>query len=200
MPDSNCPQLRERLRLARRVPIFIAAILFLLAPTAALAAKADDNIIANPDLTKGKGALPEGWTSEGWIASPDASTYNWTHGSGGGQLDISSTKGNDARWIQNLHVGPGWYYFTADIRSDNVGDNNTGASIGLMEDGIISQQLHGTRDWTKVGFYLKAGEHGADIVLDCRLGGFASLNTGNMSCRNFKGVKVDTPPDNDTPR
>ena len=115
-------------------------------------------------------------------------------------MEISSAKGNDARWIQKLHLGPGWYYFSADIRSDNVGDNNTGASIGLMEDGIISQQLHGTRDWTKVGFYLKAGDQGADIVLDCRLGGFASLNTGKMACRNFKGVKVKDPPDNDTPR
>ena len=101
---------------------------------------------------------------------------------------------------RNLHVAPGWYYFTAAIRSDNVGDGNTGASIGLMEDGIISQQLHGTRDWTKVGFYLKAGDQGADIVLACRLGGFASLNTGKMACRDFKGVKLDNPPDNDTPR
>jgi hypothetical protein len=81
-----------------------------------------------------------------------------------------------------------------------VGANNTGASIGLMEDGIISQQLHGTTNWTKVGFYLKAGTQGADIVLDCRLGGFASLNTGKMACRNFKGEKVTAPPDNDTPR
>jgi len=161
---------------------------------------ADDNIIANPDLTEGKGAAPQGWTSEGWINSPDTSTYNWAHDAAGGRLEITSTKPNDARWIQNLHIGPGWYYFSADIRGANIGDNNTGASIGLMEDGIISQQLHGTRDWTRVGFYLKAGDKGADIVLDCRLGGFASLNTGTMACRNFKGVKIDTPPDNDTPR
>jgi hypothetical protein len=186
---------------ARPTSIVIAAILSLavLLLTVGLA-RAGDNIIANPDLTKGKGAVPEGWTSEGWISTPDASTYNWVHGPGGGELEISSTKGNDARWIQNLHVGPGWYYFSAELRSDNVGANNTGASIGLMEDGIISQQLHGTNNWTRVGFYLKAGDQGADIVLDCRLGGFASLNTGRMACRNFKGEKVKEPPDNDTPR
>ena len=176
----------------------LLSLALLIAATAS--AFADDNIIANPDLSKGKGGAPEGWSSEGWISGPDTSTYNWEHGPGGGQLQVSSTKGNDARWIQNLHIGSGWYYFTAEIRSENVGDNNTGASIGLMEDGIISQQLHGTRDWTKVGFYLKGGEKGADIVLDCRLGGFASLNTGKMACRNFKGVQVKEPPDNDTPR
>jgi hypothetical protein len=180
--------------------IRLLCLLFALCLITCAKAFADDNIIANPDLTKGKGAAPEGWTSEGWISTPDASTYKWDQGAGGGQLQISSAKGNDARWIQNLHISPGWYYFTADLRSENVADNNTGASIGLMEDGVISQQLHGTRDWTKVGFYLKAGEHGADIVLDCRLGGFASLNTGKMACRNFKGIKVQSPPDNDTPR
>jgi hypothetical protein len=174
-------------------------LLIALSLTAGLA-RAADNIIANPDLTRGKGAVPEGWTSEGWISTPDASSYNWVHGPAGGQLEISSTKGNDARWIQNLHIGPGWYYFSAELRSENVGANNTGASIGLMEDGIISQQLHGTNNWTRVGFYLKAGDQGADIVLDCRLGGFASLNTGKMACRDFKGEKVKEPPNNDTPR
>ncbi|MGO9057891.1 MAG: PA14 domain-containing protein [Candidatus Binataceae bacterium] len=162
------------------------------------AARADDNVVANGDLSQGApGKTPEHWSTEAWIAAPDATTYKWTSG----ELEIESAKANDARWIQNLHIGPGWYYFTADIRSTNVAEGNTGASIGLMEDGIISQQLHGTKDWTKVGFYLKGQEHGADIVLDCRLGGYASLNTGQMACRNFKGVKVGAPPDNeDTPR
>jgi hypothetical protein len=210
MPDTdsatyNWPRAdsqRTRRRPAQRVGAFTSAVLllFALCVTIATRAAADDNIIVNPNLTTGKGAAPEGWTSEGWIATPDTTTYNWAHPPGGGQLEITSAKGNDARWIQNLHLGSGWYYFSADIRSENVADNNTGASIGLMEDGIISQQLHGTRDWTKVGFYLKAGDQGADIVLDCRLGGFASLNTGKMACRSFKGVKVKEPPDNDTPR
>jgi hypothetical protein len=176
---------------------FLLMVLCLIPGTSARAA---DSILANPDLTKGKGAVPEGWTSEGWISAPDASTYKWVPGPGASQLQVSSTKANDARWIQNLHIGPGWYYFSADVRSENVPADNTGASIGMMEDGIISQQLHGTKDWTKVGFYLKVGKQGADIALACRLGGYASLNTGKMACRNFKGEKVDSPPDNDTPR
>jgi len=183
----------------------ISAVLLVVLALIAVAGRpvcawADDNVVTNGDLTKGSGKNPDGWTTEAWIATPDASTYNWSHGISGAQIEITSTKGNDARWIQNLHVGPGWYYFTADIRSENIGDGNTGASIGLMEDGIISQQLHGTKDWTKVGFYLKSGDKGADIVLACRLGGFASLNTGKMACRDFKGVKVDAPPENDTAR
>jgi PA14 domain len=191
-----------RRKSAARARAILSAVLLLFALCLPFCARAlaANNIIANADLTKGQGAVPEGWTSEGWIASPDTSTYNWVQAPGGGQLEIYSTKGNDARWIQNLHVGPGWYHFSAELRSEGVADNNTGASIGLMEDGIISQQLHGTTDWTRVGFYLKAGGKGADIVLDCRLGGFASLNTGKMACRNFKGEKIDSPPNNDTPR
>ncbi len=192
----------ERLGIRRCAGAFITAIFLFccLCLIFVAAAHADTNIIANPDLTQGKGAAPDGWTSEGWISTPDVSTYQWVHTPAGGELDISSVKGNDARWIQNLHIGPGWYYFSAELRSEDVGANNTGASIGLMEDGIISQQLHGTTNWTRVGFYLKAGDKGADIVLDCRLGGFASLNTGKMACRDFKGEKVKEPPDNDTPR
>ena len=193
-------------RRSRRAGAPLSAILLLigLSLIAALgdpaAARAGDNLVVNGDFAKGSGKTPDAWSTEAWIPTPDTTTYDWTHGQGGAQVEISSAKGNDARWVQKLHVGPGWYYFTADIRSDNVGDGNTGASIGLMEDGIISQQLHGTGDWTKVGFYLKAGDQGADIVLACRLGGFASLNTGKMACRDFKGVKLDNPPDNDTPR
>ncbi len=161
-------------------------------------ARADDNVVANGDLTQGvPGKTPEHWRTEAWISTPDASSYKWSNG----EIEVDSAKANDARWIQDLHVIPGWYHFTADIRSENVGEGNTGASIGLMEDGIISQEVHGTKDWTKVGFYLKVGDKGADIVLDCRLGGYASLNTGKMACRNIRAVKVRAPPDNDaTPR
>ena len=80
------------------------------------------------------------------------------------------------------------------MRSEDVTSDNTGANLSVIEDGIISDQLHGTTDWTTVGFYLKAGTGGADVVLGCRSGGFAGLNTGKVFCRDVKGVKVDQPP------
>src|SRR5271155_4351209 len=101
------------------------------------AARADDNVVANGDLTQGApGKTPEHWRTEAWISTPDASSYKWSNG----EIEVDSTKANDARWVQDLHVIPGWYHFTADIRGENVGEGNTGASIGLMEDGIISQE------------------------------------------------------------
>src|SRR5690349_9853342 len=139
--DRSASEAERRPRRAPRTHLLASAVIGLIALclTASARAHAADNIIANPNLTDGAGAAPDGWTSEGWIAGTDATTYNWVHGTGGGgQLEISSTRGNDARWVQKLHIAPGWYYFSADIRSADVGDNNTGASIGLMEDGIIS--------------------------------------------------------------
>ena len=81
-------------------------------------ARADDNIVANGDLTQGApGKTPEHWRTEAWISTPDASSYKWSNG----EIEVNSAKANDARWIQDLHVIPGWYHFTADIRSRERG-------------------------------------------------------------------------------
>jgi hypothetical protein len=60
--------------------------------------------------------------------------------------------------------------------------------------GIGSEALYGTTNWQTVGFYLKAGNSGADVKLACRLGGFASLNTGKAFCRNLSVMEIDKPP------
>jgi hypothetical protein len=71
---------------------------------------------------------------------------------------------------------PGWYHFTGAVRAEAVPLGTTGANLSLLEDGIISEQINGTTDWREVSFYLKVGESGADIIVACRLGGFAGLN------------------------
>ncbi len=153
------------------------------------------NVVVNGDLTRGTGESPDHWQSEAWQNGPEFSTYTWHHpGNGPGELEVSNVKANDARWSQKVHVGPGWYHFTASMRSEGVPSDAVGANLSILEDGIISDQLHGNTDWTPVGLYLKVGTAGADVVLGCRAGGFASLNTGKVFCRDVKGVKVNEPP------
>jgi hypothetical protein len=153
------------------------------------------NVVVNGDLSKGSGESPDHWQGDGWQNGPEFTTYTWHHsGNGPGELEISNLKGNDARWIQKLHLGPGWYHFTASMRAEGVPSDNTGGNLSIIEDGMISDQVHGNTDWTPVGFYLKVGAAGADVVLGCRAGGFAALNTGKVFCRDVKGVKVAEPP------
>lgn len=161
---------------------------------------AEDNLLLNGDLTKGTSNTPDHWRSEGWLTGSDVTTYSWNHGAGGSELEISSSKPNDSRWVQSLHLGPGWYHFTALIRTEEVGQANTGATLSVLEDGIISQQLYGTTNWQTVGFFLKVGLSDADVIMACRLGGYASLNTGRAFCRDLRGVKVEVPGSSEDPR
>jgi dolichyl-phosphate-mannose-protein mannosyltransferase len=177
----------------------IASLTLLLAlgyvPCLTSPACAAQNLLANPNLTKGAGNSPDDWQTQAWQEGSEFSTYQWTHEEGkGGELSVTNVKPNDARWAQSLDLTGGWYHFSAEVRAENVGKTETGASISIMEDGITSPDLKGTTDWQKVGFYLKIGSKGADLDLACRVGGFGSLNTGTVYCRNIRMERVAAPP------
>jgi hypothetical protein len=158
-------------------------------------ARAGKNLLDNPNLTKGAGNSPDAWQSQAWQEGPEYSTYQWTHEEGkSGELSVTNIKANDARWAQSLNLTGGWYHFSADIRAEKVGKTETGASLSVMEDGITSPDLKGTTDWQPVGFYLKIGSKGADLEVACRVGGFGSLNTGTVFCRNIQLDRVKAPP------
>jgi hypothetical protein len=163
------------------------------------AVRAEGNLLFNGDLTDGVVNKPDHWRMEGWLTGPEVTTYSWHHDANGAELGISNLKPNDARWVQSVHLGLGWYHFTGLIRTQNVGQSNTGAALSVMEDGIISQQLHGTTNWHKVGFFLKIGHSGANVDVACRLGGYGSLNTGAAFCREVR-AEAEAPASSEDPR
>jgi len=157
------------------------------------------NQILNGKFIKGAGNSPDHWRNEGWDQKPETTTYVWHHSEeeegGPGQVEINSAKPNDARWMQSLSLGAGWYYFSVDARTVDAG-KEAGATLSIMEDGISSQELKGTTDWTRIGLYLKVGGMGADIELALRLGGYSSLNTGRAFFRDATLIVVPGPPKN----
>ena len=54
---------------------------------------------------------------------------------------VNNLQPNDARWLQTLTLGPGWYYVGAEARTEAVPANATGASVSLDEDSINSPDL-----------------------------------------------------------
>jgi dolichyl-phosphate-mannose-protein mannosyltransferase len=160
--------------------------------TAAIAADAGDrNLLNNGDFRTGSGESPDEWRTGAWKESPDATTYQWLHSqSEEPELTITNTERNDARWLQSLTLGPGWYYVSAEVRAGNVGSDAAGANVSLDEDGINSPDLHGTTAWQRLGFYLKVGPHGADVDVALRLGGFSSLNRGQAFFREAQVKKI----------
>jgi len=165
------------------------------APSAIPAAPSGKNLIVNGDLTKGAGDAPDHWRSEGWEQKGDVTSYAWLHPLGQpAEMEVNNVKPNDARWMQAVELEPGWYYLGAQVRTESVGNNNTGASISIMEDGAMSHDLRGNTPWRELGFYLKVGNRGGDIEIACRLGGYASLNTGRAYFRDVKVIAVKAPP------
>jgi hypothetical protein len=96
--------------------------------------------------------------------------------------------------MQSLSLREGWYYFSAEIRTENVGMQAQGATLSVMEDGVMSPELKGTTNWTRVGFYMHVGAKGADVEVAARVGGFGSLNTGKGFFRNISAVQVPALP------
>jgi hypothetical protein len=159
---------------------------------ARVSADAGAEVMLNGDLAAGSGASPNHWRTDAWIDKPAACRFNWTHPAGGGpgELEIQNFEPDDSRWVQSLSLQGGWYYLSAEIRSENVGREKTGANISLLEDGIASADLRGTAAWTRLGFYLKVGRRGADVEVALRLGSFASLNTGHVYFRDVSVRRI----------
>ncbi|MGH7865146.1 MAG: hypothetical protein ACREQB_09155, partial [Candidatus Binataceae bacterium] len=147
-------------------------------PTAFAGASDATNLLLNADLTRGAANRPEYWRSEAWVNNAEAFAESWTRGSESrrGEVEVANLQPNDARFIQSLALKGGWYHVTADIRTQNVGAQETGATISILEDSIMSADLKGNSDWTTVGFYLHVGDSNANVDVALRLGGYGSLN------------------------
>lgn len=182
-------------RAPRRGHCFLFAVLLAVSVPIAgtqVSANAGAQVMLNRDFRRGLGAEPDHWRTDAWINEPSACRFDWTHPSKGGpgELEIQNFKPDDTRWVQSLSLKPGWYYMSAEIRTQNVGREKSGASISLLEDGITSADLRGTTNWTPVGFYLKVGPRGAGVELALRLGGFGSLNTGRAYFRDASARRL----------
>ncbi len=187
-------------RIARSL-VRLAPLVALLAFCIGAAPTGPADLVLNGDFAKGAGNVPDHWRTGGWLEGPDAASYQWSHPPNGpGEIEVRNLKPNDARYIQTLTLSEGWFRFSAEIRTEGVPDGKTGASLSILEDGVMSADLHGNNDWKPEQFFVKVGRRGADVELACRLGGYASLNTGRALFRNVKAVGIAAPAVGDGPR
>ena len=188
----------------RHVTAIVLAVLLL--AFSGVAARADgtapvgNNLLVNGDFSKGSVDQPDEWRTEAWLNSPETFAHHWVHPAGGpNQLEVDNLKANDARWEQAVSLPGGFYYLSAEVRTENVGANADGASISIMSDGMMSPLVRGTSDWQRVGFYFRVGPHGADIDVALRVGGYGSLNSGRGFFRDARLVRVEQLPAAATP-
>jgi hypothetical protein len=133
------------------------------------------------------------------VLTPGTTDYTWIPPEAGkpAELAIDTHRDNDARWVQTVSLGPGWYYISVEARTEKVLPYFIGANISVLEDSIVSANLKGNSPWTRLGFYLHAGPRGGDVDVALRLGGFMNLNRGEAWFREARVIKVSGPPPGD---
>lgn len=156
--------------------------------------RAQSNLLAaNSDLTAGSGQMPQDWDhSQFGGDQPGDVTFEWDNDTQPADLEIWNYQPADSRWTQKLHLKPGWYHFTSSVRTENVGELDTGANISIMDTWDLSRHVTGTGTWEPIGFYLLVPKE-SDVVFACRLGFYSSMNTGRAWFRDLSVVKVDAP-------
>jgi hypothetical protein len=155
-----------------------------------------ENLLHNGNFSVGSGDSVDGWRTEAWVQDEGTTDYHWIPPAPGkpGELELFSHRDNDARWQQPLSLAPGWYYISADARTDGVQNFVTGANVSVLDGGIMSEDLKGDTDWHRLGLYLKIGPQGADVDVCLRLGGYGNLTRGQAFFRNARIEKVGEPP------
>src|SRR5581483_10018164 len=112
------------------------------------------NAILKGNLIKGDGGAPQFWNTQAYENEAEITNYKWNHTAGApASLEILSTEANDARWEQHVRLAPGWYFFTAELRTEDVEPGGTDECLSLIDRKVfVSRELRGTTDWQKVGF------------------------------------------------
>jgi len=176
-------------------PQYGAAALVLSIIILPLSARATTNLLNNGDFTRGSGESVDGWRTDAWVLSAGATEYKWVapHHSEPAKVEVFSRRDNDARWVQGLSLAPGWYHISVEARTRNVLPFFTGASVSVLEDGIISRDLRGDNDWTLLSLYLRVAGQGANVDVALRLGNYMSLTRGQAWFRRARVVKVAGP-------
>jgi len=194
------PSIRRARSLAGQGSLVLIALALSLLTASHSAIAASQNLLNNGDFSRGTGSSCDEWRTDAWVLTPTATEFTWIRPTGEepGELVVDTFHDNDARWEQTVSLGPGWYSFSVEARTEKILPFFTGATISILEDSIMSADLKRTNQWTKLGFYLLVGPKGADVDVALRLGGFMNLNRGKVFFRHASIIQVSGPPPGET--
>jgi hypothetical protein len=154
--------------------------------------RAQSNLLCNPDLSAGSGDSPQCWSHDPYTHPAGDVTFERLKDQQPAAIEVYNYQPLDSRWIQTMHLEPGWYHFTASVHTENVGEVNVGANVSIMETWIMSRNVQGSNYWEPIGFYLQVPKE-TNVKLACRLGFYSSENTGRVDFRDLSVVQVAAP-------
>jgi alpha-N-arabinofuranosidase len=131
------------------------------------------NFLPNPSFEQDSKGQPHGWKTAKWAGEP---AFEFATGGRTGKrsLLVSSEKGADAAWTATASVEP-WstYRLSGWIKTEDVkAAGGRGALLNLHDiQGVATQAVTGTNDWTKVEVAFETKDIGS-VEVNCLLGGW----------------------------
>ncbi len=138
----------------------IVAVFLALALSVVPSKAADENILLNPNLSSGS-STPNHWRPS---TDSDCDSFQWFHaGNVPAELRIHDIVGQQA-WLQGLNVAPGWYHFSASLRTEGLGH----AFLAVQAENLFARSDWSAKDWERHGLYVHLRWHG-DLAVLCGL-------------------------------
>jgi len=150
------------------------------------------NLIINGDF---KNTADKSWKFESW-----SNLGKFEYGAdnkGTSIVTISTTKDTDARLYQNIVLEKNSVYkFSADLlASDFVSKTNAGANLSVIGQTVQSPSFYDTKGaWVSTVLYINVGDKvTGPLKVSIGVGGYSSMNSGKVSYKNVKLVKLSEP-------
>jgi dolichyl-phosphate-mannose-protein mannosyltransferase len=156
--------------------------------------------IENADFETIRGDEPVAWQPDAWLMD-DATDFRIEDGgyNGGKCAAIDSFFENDARFIQTVNVEQNSNYrISCMVKTEGVGENNTGANISAIGTNAMSEPVVGDNDWQEIYFYGSTLSGQTEITIALRLGGYGRLNYGLARFDDVKIQKVSAVPNSES--
>ena len=176
-------------------------IVILLAIASAAAAQTPgnlgtDNLIVNSDLISNNGQVPYGWQVR-TIPNCGRRSMLRQDADGINDFEIINDDPVETTLQQLVHLKPGWYYFSGEIKIEMLGTAGSPPELFVKaSDFPLESKVHPlnwSSDWQKYHVLFKAGPMVPDFMVGCSLGGWGTPNTGHLLFRKPMLVSVNDP-------
>jgi hypothetical protein len=167
-----------------------AALMWISVGAAAATDNSGENLLRNSDFKSEAGGVPTAWTVD---ALPPCGFSFQLHrpsdsNDGSGEFEFDSEEPSESSLAQSLTLTPGWYQFTAEIKTDSVGSQGTAPELFAKSLTLpISTRSHpmGWRSgWRTYELLFKTGPAVREVAVGLALGSWGSPNTGKIQLRN----------------
>jgi hypothetical protein len=155
-----------------------------------------ENLVINSDLTSNNGQIPNGWEVR-TIPNCGRRSMLQQDAEGANDFEIINDDPVETTLQQLVHLKPGWYYFSAEIKIEVLGSAGAPPELFVKaSDFPLESKVHPldwSPEWQKYHVLFNAGPMVPDFMVGYSLGGWGSPNTGRVLFRKPVLVTVTDP-------